>query len=68
MRDWTESALEARVKAWIDEQGYDTGQILWPMRAALTGRKASPGPFEVAAVLGKERTLARLRKAVEKLL
>ena len=67
MRDWTESALEARIKAWIDEQGYDTGQILWPMRVALTGRKASPGPFEVAAVLGKERTLARLRKAVEKL-
>lgn len=39
------------------------GQILWPLRAALTGRDYSPGAFEVAAALGKEKTMERLLKA-----
>lgn len=38
------------------------GQILWPLRAALTGRDYSPGAFEVAAVLGKEKTMERLER------
>lgn len=44
----------------------DRGKLLWPLRAALTGRKASPGPFEIMAVIGKEETLDRLRLAGEK--
>ena len=43
----------------------DRGAILWPLRAALTGEKASPPPFEVMAILGKEKTLARLERAKE---
>jgi glutamyl/glutaminyl-tRNA synthetase len=39
------------------------GNVLWPMRAALTGRKQSPDPFFVAAVLGKAESLARLNHA-----
>lgn len=39
------------------------GQYLWPLRAILTGLPYSPGAFEVAAVLGKETTLRRLRTA-----
>lgn len=41
----------------------DRGHILWPLRAALTGKEASAGPFDVAAVLGRERTLQRVREA-----
>jgi len=37
------------------------------MRVALSGRKNSPGPFEIATVLGKEITTERLSKAVEAL-
>jgi len=42
---------------------YGKGELLWPLRVALTGQRASPGPFEVMEVLGKEKTLKRLKKA-----
>ncbi len=45
----------------------DRGRILWPLRVALTGKKASAGPFEVAWVLGPEKTLKRLKTAKNKL-
>lgn len=47
--------------------GKDRGALLWPLRVALTGKKASAGPFEVAALLGKEKTLERLMQARKKL-
>jgi len=43
----------------------DKGQILWPLRVALTGKKASPGPFEIIEILGKEKTLQRILTAKE---
>jgi glutamyl-tRNA synthetase len=43
--------------------GSDKGEILWPLRVALTGRRASPGPLEIAEVLGKATVLARLEYA-----
>lgn len=45
----------------------DRGIMLWPMRAALSGQKASPGPFEIAEILRKDETLKRLQHALEKL-
>ncbi|MFY9463421.1 MAG: glutamate--tRNA ligase [Candidatus Sungiibacteriota bacterium] len=45
----------------------DKGAILWPLRVALSGRKASPGPFEIMEILGIEESLARIRAAKEKL-
>lgn len=41
----------------------DRGYLLWPLRVALTGKKASAGPFEIAAVLGKEKTIFRIKEA-----
>jgi glutamyl-tRNA synthetase len=35
------------------------------VRVALSGRAASPGIFEITAIIGKEKTLARLRRAIE---
>lgn len=55
------------VMAWIDSEGLGRGDTLWPMRVALTGREHSPNPFEVAAVLGKQETLTRLKTALAKL-
>jgi len=46
----------------------DKGRLLWPLRAALTGLKASPGPFEVLEVLGKKESIARIEAAIKKLL
>lgn len=48
------------------EKRMDRGELLWPLRVALTGKEASAGPFEVAEVLGREKTLKRLKEAKEK--
>lgn len=59
--------LEAKLRAYMKDHGLETGNVLWPMRVALSGQKNSPSPFELAWVFGKMETLARLKKAVEKL-
>jgi glutamyl-tRNA synthetase len=41
----------------------DRGKLLWPLRVALTGKEKSPGPFEIAEILGKENTLKRIKHA-----
>jgi glutamyl-tRNA synthetase len=43
----------------------DRGKLLWPLRVALSGRDKSPGPFEIAEILGKKKTLERIKKAIE---
>ncbi len=42
-----------------------TGEVLWPFRFALSGKKASPGPYEIAEVLGKIKTLERINYAIK---
>ena len=41
----------------------DKGRLLWSLRVALSGKKASPGPFEIMEVLGKEKSLKRIKSA-----
>ena len=47
------------------EQGLSLGKVIHPTRLALTGRTFSPGMFDVMVLLGREKTLARLQKAIE---
>lgn len=63
--DWTEENLHEILFAKAEEKELKRGQILWPLRAALTGLPFSPGAFEVAAALGKETTMKRLQVAAE---
>lgn len=63
--DWNEENLETKTLVWIKKNNFGTGDVLWPMRVALSGQKNSPGPFEIAGVLGKDNVLERIRKAVE---
>jgi len=60
--DWTEESIKDALLKSSDEKGLKRGQVLWPLRAALTGLPYSPGAFEVAAALGKTKTLERLHK------
>lgn len=53
--------LEARVKAWCEADKLELKDVAQPARVALTGRSASPGLFEVMEVLGRDRSLERLR-------
>ena len=59
---WTKENLEKVLMAEA-EKAEDRGFLLWPMRAALTGKEASAGPFEIAEILGKEKTLTRIKQA-----
>jgi glutamyl-tRNA synthetase len=58
--DWTEEALEAAVRRFAEAEGVKLGRVAQPLRAALTGRTASPPIFEVLAALGREESLGRL--------
>jgi hypothetical protein len=59
--------LEEKTKAWIAEQGFSVGSVLWPMRVVLSGQENLLGPFEIAEVLGKKEALHRLGIAVQKI-
>ena len=45
----------------------DKGRLLWPLRVALTGLEASPGPFEILEILGKNESIKRIEAAIKKL-
>jgi glutamyl-tRNA synthetase len=61
---WDDAGLEAAVRAQAEALGVKLGNLAQPLRAALTGSTASPGIFEVMAVLGRKEVLARLADAV----
>lgn len=63
--EWEAASLEQAIKVWVAQAGKGVGEILWPLRVALSGREASPPPFEIAAILGKDKTLKRIRYAIE---
>jgi glutamyl-tRNA synthetase len=65
--DWTSDILEQNIVSWLKEQEKSLGDYLWPMRVALSGRKASPGPFEIAAVIGQKETLLKINEAISRL-
>jgi len=59
--EWSARALEAAVKAHAAANNMKLGTIAQPLRAALTGRAASPGLFDVLAILGRSESLDRIR-------
>ena len=59
--DWSLPELEAAVRAYADDAGLKLGKIAQPLRAALTGRTASPGIFDVLWLLGRNEALGRIR-------
>ncbi|MFA6486415.1 MAG: glutamate--tRNA ligase [Candidatus Magasanikbacteria bacterium] len=68
VQDWNKLSLETKVGEWIKENNYSNGPVLWPLRVALSGQDKSPGPFEIAEVLGKDESLRRLEIALTKLI
>ncbi|MFZ1865911.1 MAG: glutamate--tRNA ligase [Polyangiales bacterium] len=57
--------LEERVKSWLEQESLPMKAVAQPARVAITGRTRSPGLFEVMDVLGKEKTVRRLRVGAE---
>lgn len=65
LADWNETGLHDAVMALIAELGVKNGLMLWPLRIAISGRENTPaGAFEIAALLGRDETLARLDKSM----
>ncbi|MEI6984608.1 MAG: glutamate--tRNA ligase [Rhodospirillaceae bacterium] len=63
LKTWHADTIEAGTRALSDQLGLKLGQLAQPLRAALTGGTVSPPIFEVAALLGKDESIARLREA-----
>jgi glutamyl-tRNA synthetase len=60
---WDAGAIESVFQETVTRHAIGLGKLAQPVRAAVTGSTASPGIYEVLDVLGRERTLARLRAA-----
>ena len=60
---WSEPRLERMVRELAQAEGVKLGAVAQPLRAALTGRAASPGIFGVLAALGRDESLDRLARA-----
>jgi glutamyl/glutaminyl-tRNA synthetase len=57
-----------KIKEVLDNlSGQDKGPFFWPLRVALSGKEASPPPFDLAEIFGKEKTLILIDKAIKKL-
>jgi glutamyl-tRNA synthetase len=65
LEDFTHDKLEAAFNSVMQKHEVKLGKVAQPVRVALTGGTESPGIFEVIEVLGKERTIKRLKKAIE---
>ncbi len=64
--EFAKDSQERILKAIIQAHELKMGKVAQPLRVALTGRTVSPGIYEVMALLGKERTLQRIRAAVDR--
>lgn len=63
--DWPDMEnIKKTLFAVVEKLHLKNGQVLWPVRVALTGEQFSPGAFEMAWALGKEKTLNRLSQAL----
>ena len=65
--DFSVEGQEKVVMKWVEQKGYKLGDVMNAFRLALVGIGKGPGMFDISAFLGKEETLARLRKTIETL-
>jgi len=66
--DYSNDALYAKLLEYVTEKGYKNGYVMWPIRTALSGKQMTPaGATEILELLGKEESLKRIKKGIEKL-
>ena len=63
--DFSLENQEKIVHAWIEQKEYKLGNIMNAWRLTLVGEGKGPGMFDISAFLGKEETIARMRRAIE---
>ena len=57
--------LDSKIRDFTENMGMKMGQVCQPVRLALTGRTCSPGLFEMIELLGKEKTVLRIKKLIK---
>ena len=64
--DWSNDALYELLKKFAEENGLKNGQILWPLRTAVSGKQMTPGgATELMEILGREESLIRIKAGIE---
>jgi glutamyl-tRNA synthetase len=63
--EWEKSALETAIRGMAEELEVGAGKVIHPLRVSLTGMAASPGIFDVLTLLGRDRALERMDRAIE---
>ncbi|OGL98017.1 glutamate--tRNA ligase [Candidatus Uhrbacteria bacterium RIFOXYB2_FULL_45_11] len=56
--------VETAIKKYIEEGSFQNGNVLWPLRAALSNKEKSPNPFELIWMFGKDESLKRIDQAL----
>jgi glutamyl-tRNA synthetase len=64
---WGRDQVEESLSSVVQKEGLTNGDVFWPVRSALSGSEGSPSPVDLLEVLGKEKSLRRLRAALKKL-
>ncbi len=68
IEDWRFDVLHDELFKLIADMGVKNGYILWPVRVAISGKQFTPGgAFEIAEIIGKEDTIARMKRSIEML-
>lgn len=64
--DYSNDALYAILCKYVEEKGCKNGYVMWPIRTAVSGKQMTPGgATELMEVLGKEESIARIKKGIE---
>ena len=64
--DYSNDALYQTLLKYVEQKGCKNGYVMWPIRTAVSGKQMTPGgATELMEVLGKEESLARIRKGIE---
>lgn len=67
--NWDFLSIEKALMDTVEKLGVKNGQVLWPVRTAISGKQMTPGgAFEIADILGKAETLSRLRISMDRLM
>ena len=68
IEDWSVQPIHDALAKLVADLGVKNGQVFYPLRVAVSGKQFTPGGgVELSAILGKERTIERVKVAIEKL-
>ena len=66
--DYTNEALYQTLLSFVEKKGCKNGYVMWPIRTAVSGKQMTPaGATEIMEILGKEESVKRIKKGIEKL-